>query len=54
MDKNYTEEIRLSRELARAIEHLDEQYKNIIPMTIWKPYLKLKDHYQKEIHEGVQ
>ena len=54
MDKYYMEEIRLSRELARAIEQLDEQYRNIIPLSIWKPYLKLKEHYLKEIDDGVQ
>ena len=54
MDKHYTEEIRLSRELARAIAQLDEQYRNIVPQSIWQPYLKLRDHYLKEIDDAVQ
>jgi hypothetical protein len=54
MDKHYLEEIQLSRELAMAIEQLNEQYRNIIPLSIWKPYLKLKEHYQKEIEANIQ
>ena len=54
MDKHYLEEIRLSRELARSIEQLNEQYRNIIPLSIWQPYLKLKEHYQKEIEANIQ
>jgi hypothetical protein len=54
MDKHYLEEIRLSRELARAIEQLDEQYRNIVPLSIWQPYLKLKKHYEQEIQDGTQ
>jgi hypothetical protein len=50
MDKYYLEEIRLSRELARSIE----QYRNIIPLSIWQPYLKLKEHYLKEIEANIQ
>jgi hypothetical protein len=54
MDKHYLKEIQLSRELACAIEQLDEQYRNIIPHAIWQPYLKLKEHYLKEIQEDIQ
>jgi hypothetical protein len=54
MDKHYIEEIRLSRELAKEIGELDEQYRGLIPKTIWNIYLKLQDHYQKEIEDGIQ
>jgi hypothetical protein len=46
-DYHYTE-IRLSRELTAAIAELNEQYKNIIPNSIWQPYLKLLEHYERE------
>jgi len=54
MDKHYLKEIQLSRELARSIEQLNEQYRNIIPLSIWQPYQKLKEHYLKEIQEDIQ
>lgn len=54
MDKNYITEIQLCRELVRAIEQLDEQYRNIVPLSIWKPYLKLKEHYELQKDEGIQ
>jgi hypothetical protein len=44
---HYTE-IRLSRELTTAIAQLNDQYKNIIPLSIWQPYLKLLEHYERE------
>ena len=54
IDHHYIEEIRLSRELARSIEQLDEQYRNIVPQPIWNAYLNLKAHYAKEIEDGIQ
>ena len=54
MDKHYLEEIKLLRELDASIEQLDEQYRNIIPRSIWQSYLKLKNHYHQEIENGVQ
>lgn len=54
MDKNYITEIQLCRELVQAIEQLNEQYRNIIPLSIWKSYLKLKEHYELQKDEGIQ
>lgn len=54
MNNYYLEEIRLSRELAKTIQQLDEQYRNIVPQPIWNAYLKLQEHYQKEIEDGIQ
>jgi hypothetical protein len=54
MDKHYTEEIQLSRDLAKSIEQLDDQYKNVIPHSVWKAYLKLREHYRKEIQANIQ
>ena len=51
-DYHYTE-IRLSRELAAAIADLNEQYKNIIPLSIWQPYLKLREHYERERENDI-
>jgi len=49
---HYTE-IRLSRELTTAIAALNDQYKNVIPLSIWQPYLKLLEHYEREKENGV-
>jgi hypothetical protein len=49
---HYTE-IRLSRELTAAIAALNDQYKNVIPLSIWQPYLKLLEHYEREKENGV-
>ena len=51
---DYIEEIRLSRELAREIGQLNEQYRGVIPRSVWKAYLKLTEHYDKEITNGTQ
>ena len=48
MNEYHYTEIRLSRELTAAIAELNEQYKNIIPNSIWQPYLKLLEHYDRE------
>ena len=45
-------EIKYSRELANAIEQITEQYgKGIVPESVLKPYLKLKQHHQLMISE---
>jgi tryptophanyl-tRNA synthetase len=46
------EEIRLSRDLARAIDQLIKQYGIIVPQSVIKPYNKLLEHYQKEMNYG--
>jgi hypothetical protein len=46
------EEIKLSRELARAIDQIIKQYGIIVPQSVIKPYNKLLEHYQKEMNYG--
>ena len=47
-----TKEIRLSRELATAIEQLVKQYGvGIIPPAIRKPYERLYEHYTDQIEK---
>ena len=53
MNEEHYTEIRLSRELAAAIAALNEQYKNIIPLSVWQPYLKLREHYEREKENGI-
>ena len=48
-----TEEIRLSRALARAIENNLNQYGQVIPQDVYNAYVKLKEHYQWQIDNGV-
>ena len=50
MENAHYEEIRLSRELAKAIAQEN------LPMSeaTQKAYMKLLEHYAKEIEEGVQ
>lgn len=48
-----TTEIRLSRELARAIEQIIVQYgPGIIPKSILRAYNELNDHYARQIEMG--
>jgi hypothetical protein len=54
MNDMYLEEIRLSRELARAIEQITDQYGRVVPESVYSVYLKLVEHYRKEMELGVQ
>lgn len=49
----HLEEIRLSRQLAQAMDQEIKGYGNIFPYAVQVALDKLKDHYQKEIEEGV-
>lgn len=47
-------EIRLSRELARAIEQELQSYGQVIPHSVFQAYQRLSAHYQLQIaSEGV-
>jgi hypothetical protein len=46
------EEIKLSRELARAIDQVIKQYGIVVPQTVIVPYNRLLEHYQKEMNYG--
>lgn len=46
-------EIALSRELARAIAQLQDQYPGVVPRDVMKVYEKLNQHYQWQIEEGI-
>lgn len=48
MENLYLQEIRLSRELARAIEQELNQYGKVIPSSVHAAYLRLVDHYERE------
>ncbi len=54
IDLMYLEEIRLSRELVKSIEQITEQYGGVVPQSVYTAYLKLVEHYQKEMELGVQ
>jgi len=45
-----TEEIKLSRELARAIDQVIKQSGIVVPQSVIKPYNRLLDHYEKEMN----
>jgi hypothetical protein len=43
------EEIRLSRDLARAIEQIIAQYGLVVPNSVVAPYRRLLAHYKKQM-----
>jgi hypothetical protein len=43
------EEIKLSRDLARAIEQIIAQYGLVVPNSVVAPYNKLVKHYEKQM-----
>lgn len=49
----YLDEIRLSRELARAIEQEIACYGQVVPHSVYQAYLRLQALYQREIDAGV-
>jgi hypothetical protein len=47
------EEIKLSRELANAIEQELQSYGQVIPHSVMQAYLRLKKHYEWQIENGT-
>ena len=43
------EEIKLSRDLARAIDQIIKQYGIVVPQSVVTPYNRLLEHYQKQM-----
>jgi hypothetical protein len=43
-------EIKLSRDLARAVDQVIKQYGLIVPQSVIVPYNKLLEHYKKEMN----
>lgn len=43
------EELRLSRELSRAIDQITQQYGQVVPHSVLAAYNKLLQHYEKHI-----
>jgi hypothetical protein len=48
-----TEELRLSRALAREIEAVLEHYGKVIPNSVLNRYYDLRALYQRQMEEGV-
>ena len=53
MNNLLIEELRLSRELAKAIEQEFTTYGQVVPHSVFEAYKRLVLHYQKEIDQGV-
>lgn len=53
MNSLLIEELRLSRELARAIEQEYTAFGQVVPHSVFQAYKRLVEHYKKEIEEGV-
>lgn len=43
------QEIKLSRDLARAIEQVIDQYGQVVPRSVVVHYNRLLEHYQKQM-----
>ena len=43
------EEIKLSRDLARAVDQIIKQYGLVVPHSVVAPYNRLLEHYQKQM-----
>ena len=54
MNEKDFEEIRLSRELAKAIGQEIESYGQVVPHSVMVAYKNLLEHYAREIEAGVQ
>lgn len=46
-------EIKLSRELAREIEQVTQQYGNVVPSSILNVYYKLREYYARQIESNM-
>ena len=46
-------EIRLSRDLAREIEQVTQQYGGVIPNNVMQAYLKLVEYYARQIESEL-
>jgi hypothetical protein len=53
MNNLHFEEIKLSRELARAIEEEIASFGQVVPHSVFSAYMRLKELYNKQIEEGV-
>ena len=53
LKSQHFEELRLSRELAKAIEQEIQSFGQVVPHSVHQAYLRLVEHYRKEIEEGV-
>ena len=43
------QEIKLSRDLARAVDQIIKQYGLVVPNSVVAPYNRLLEHYQKQM-----
>ena len=53
MNNYYLEELKLSRELARAIGQEIESFGQVVPHSVFETWKRLVEHYKKEMDEGV-
>lgn len=53
MDNRYIEEIRLSRELTRAIESELASFGKVIPEPVYRAYIKLQELYRQQMVDNL-
>lgn len=48
VERGTIRELELSRNLARSIEQIVNQYGQVVPQSVMQEYVKLKEHYESQ------
>jgi hypothetical protein len=54
MENEYLKELQLSRKLANAIQSELDSFGKVVPESVYRAFIELKEHYEKEKEAGIQ